>query len=361
MEEERLLGLIEEEYVRGVVSWHGSEPTQENGELPFPSEWFTLLKANEEERILTFTNAVLRPTKEVYERHKTKEEIEELLEGLDRFYGSNCGWSWWLFPSSAPGNYLIDVISIVLSFLSPSFRFRFLLFLTNGLLQHPFSLFKGREKFETVFLEKASQRFFQHPVEYNTAMVLDLNQHHQQREEEASHRHHNSSSGGFEVKPVSNAEEAKLFGRLLALGFGFSSAEEVEHWAAAHQIMWTRFASLSSSSPSSSPTSYDALIGYLDDKPVSVGSCASLPQQACFGISSIATLPEARGRGYASRLMQTLIARRSENKTSKAEPPCFVLLAASEGSRSVYSKLGFRDICSVPIFTRRTTASTQTN
>ncbi|KAL6071796.1 GNAT family N-acetyltransferase [Balamuthia mandrillaris] len=238
MEEERLLGLIEEEYVRGVVSWHGSEPTQENGELPFPSEWFTLLKANEEERILTFTNAVLRPTKEVYERHKTKEEIEELLEGLDRFYGSNCGWSWWLFPSSAP----------------------------------------GREKFETVFLEKASQRFFQHPVEYNTAMVLDLNQHHQQREEEASHRHHNSSSGGFEVKPVSNAEEAKLFGRLLALGFGFSSAEEVEHWAAAHQIMWTRFASLSSSSPSSSPTSYDALIGYLDDKPVSVGSCASLPQ-----------------------------------------------------------------------------------
>jgi GNAT superfamily N-acetyltransferase len=130
---------------------------------------------------------------------------------------------------------------------------------------------------------------------------------------------------GFEIRKVERTETRALWGRIAALGTGFSDKAVAQMEKVEATIGDSRY---------KEQTRY---LGFLDGEPVA--SSALVLESGLAGIYAVATLPAARKRGIgrAMTLAPLLEARALGHESG--------ILQASSAGLPIYAKMGFREVC----------------
>lgn len=82
-------------------------------------------------------------------------------------------------------------------------------------------------------------------------------------------------------------------------------------------------------------------LGWEDGRPVS--AAATFVSHGLSHLSFLATLPEARGRGFGSALAWT---------STIAEPDLPAMVIASEAGQRIYARIGYQHVCDMPLWVR---------
>lgn len=136
---------------------------------------------------------------------------------------------------------------------------------------------------------------------------------------------HEDSIPGFEIRKVEGTEMRALWGRIAAIGTGFTEQAVAHMERVEPTIDDPRYAR------------QRRYLGYLDGEPVA--SSALVLEEDLAGVYAVATLPAARKRGIgrAMTLAPLLEARTLGRETG--------ILQASSAGIPIYAKMGFREIC----------------
>jgi GNAT superfamily N-acetyltransferase len=139
-----------------------------------------------------------------------------------------------------------------------------------------------------------------------------------------------ASIPGFEIRKVEGTEMRALWGRIAAIGTGFTEQAVAQMERIEPTIDDPRYAG------------QIRYLGFLDGKPVA--SSALVLDEGLAGIYAVATLPEARkkGIGRAMTLAPLLEARSLGHETG--------ILQASSAGFPIYSKMGFREVCRYSLY-----------
>jgi len=133
---------------------------------------------------------------------------------------------------------------------------------------------------------------------------------------------------GFEIRTVNDEESLHVWARVFVHGYGLPP-----NWADIVTEVWSRYGL---------EFPVKNYLGYLDGQPVSTSTIFYGGGAA--GIYSVATLPQARGKGLgrAITLQPLLEAREMGYRVG--------VLQSSDMGFSVYKKLGFRHLCQIENF-----------
>lgn len=133
---------------------------------------------------------------------------------------------------------------------------------------------------------------------------------------------------GLEIRDAADEEFLRTWTTVFVKGYGLPS-----DWENKMFDLWGRFA------PDSRMRNY---VGYLNDTPVSTSSL--MYGGGAAGIYSVATLPEARGKGIGAAL--TLKPLQDAREMGYR----IGILQSSDMGFNVYKKLGFRHVCQIENF-----------
>jgi len=133
---------------------------------------------------------------------------------------------------------------------------------------------------------------------------------------------------GLEIRETADAESMRVWSNVFTIGYGLPL-----DWEDTVYDLWVKL---------DNDSRMRNYIGYLNDKPVST-SCLFLGGGAA-GIYSVATLPEARGKGIGAAL--TLKPLQDAREMGYR----IGTLQSSDMGFNVYKKLGFRHLCQIENF-----------
>jgi len=130
-------------------------------------------------------------------------------------------------------------------------------------------------------------------------------------------------SGKFNVRPVRSEEELHSFDSVEARAYGVALI------APEPRLLGV--------------TNLTMFVGYLDGVPQAVAGLVVSDRIA--GIVAVGTVPEARGRGFAQKVVQEAVEVGRQRGCTQS------FLWATERGRHVYGKMGFRKILDYPVWT----------
>lgn len=135
---------------------------------------------------------------------------------------------------------------------------------------------------------------------------------------------------GFAIRQVDSAESRRLWGRIAAIGTGFTDAAT---------------AALASLEAGITDPQYHAqyrYIGYLDGVPVATS--ALVLEAGVAGVYAVATLPEARRKGIGNRMTREPLMKAKDMGYRVA------ILQSSSAGFPIYERIGFSEVCTYRLY-----------
>ncbi|GAA0961533.1 hypothetical protein GCM10009554_78150 [Kribbella koreensis] len=137
-----------------------------------------------------------------------------------------------------------------------------------------------------------------------------------------------AEADGLRIERLTEVDQLEVWAQTLGRGFG-EGVKEAEWVASVYRQLgladpWRHY------------------VGYLDDEPVATATV--LLAAGVAGLYFVMTVPEARRRGIGAAITAAVL---REARHSGVE---YAVLGASPAGRSIYARLGFRELCAVHLY-----------